>query len=137
MNKAQLNYPELVAKKSAEWYPCIIESAKSDSSAYQEWQKQINAIDTLFDTIVKLDTIRLVKNCQTAIIKYKYLFKNMPSIHDTIRIKSTAKEFELQSQLDAKIKELEKTKSHYIGSIWTIVIALILLIISMIIQFFK
>ena len=39
--------------------------------------------------------------------------------------------------IDAKIKELEKTKSHYIGSIWTIVIALVLLIISMIIQFFK
>ena len=68
---------------------------------------------------------------------HKYLIKNMPSIHDTIRIKSTAKEFELQSQLDDKIKELEKVKGHYIGSIWAIVIALVLLIISMIIQFFK
>ena len=135
LNKAQLNYPELVAKKSAEWYPCKTGKIISDSSELIRWIEQINTIDTVYKTLA--DTLIISKDCPKALIKYKYLLKKLPSIHDTIIIESTAKQSALQLQLEAKTKELDKVKSHYIGSIWAIVIALVILIISMIIQFFK
>lgn len=135
LNKAQLNYPELVAKKSAEWYPCKTGKVISDSSEFNKWIEQINTIDTIYKT--SFDTINISKDCPKALIRYKYLLKQLPSIHDTIIIESTAKESALQLQLDAKNKECDKVKSHYIKSIWFIVIALCLLIISILIKFFK
>jgi hypothetical protein len=135
LNKAQLNYPELVAKKSAEWYPCKTGKIISDSSELNRWIEQINTIDTVYKTLA--DTLIISNDCPKALIKYKYLLKKLPSIHDTIIIESTAKQSALQLQLEAKTKELDNVKSHYIGSIWTIVISLVLLIISLLIQFFK
>jgi hypothetical protein len=135
LNKAQINYPELVAKKSAEWYPCKTGKIISDSSEYIRWVEQINAIDTIYNTLV--DTLIVSKDCPKALIKYKYLLKQLPSIHDTIIIESTSKQSALQLQLDAKIKECDKVKGHYISSIWFIVVVLLLLIISILIKFFK
>lgn len=135
LNKAQLNYPELVAKKSSEWYPCKTGKIVSDSSEFNKWIEQINTIDTVYKTLA--DTLMISKDCPKNILKYKYLLKQLPSIHDTIIIESTAKLSDLQLQLDAKSKEVEKVKGHYITSIWAIVIALCLLIISMLIKFFK
>ncbi|CAB5217938.1 hypothetical protein UFOVP208_30 [uncultured Caudovirales phage] len=135
LNKAQLNYPELVAKKSAEWYPCKTGKVISDSSDLNRWIEQINTIDTVYKTLA--DTVIISSDCPKALIKYKYLLKKLPSIHDTIIIESTAKESALQLQLDEKIKECDKVKSHYISSIWFIVVALLLLIISILIKFFK
>jgi len=135
LNKAQLSYPELVAKKSAEWYPCKTGKIITDSSELNRWIEQINTIDTVYKTLA--DTTIISSDCPKALIKYKYLLKKLPSIHDTIIIESTAKESALQLQLDAKIKECDKVKGHYISSIWFIVVALLLLIISILIKFFK
>ena len=141
LNKAQLNFPELVAKKSAEWFPCKTGKIFSDSSEYIRWIEQFNTIDTIysFDTIIstKIDTIKLVKDCPKALIRYKQLIKQAPAIHDTFIINNDAQISSLNYQIDDYRKKYEKSQGHYIISVWFIVISLIILILSMLLKFFK
>ena len=104
LNKAQLNFPELVAKKSAEWFPCKTGKISSDSSDYLQWIEQLNTIDTIYsiDTIIstKTDTLKVVKDCPKALVKYKQLIKQAPAIHDTFVIENDAKIASLTLQLE-------------------------------------
>jgi hypothetical protein len=100
LNKAQINYPELVAQKSSLWYPCSQFKGTSDSSAYKVFIKQIDTLNQLkIDTIFKLDTlvnIRLVKDCQDIVWKYRRIYTKLPTIHDTTIMVSTADKYTIQ-----------------------------------------
>ena len=100
LNKAQINYPELVAQKSSLWYPCSQFKGTSDSTAYKVFIKQIDTLNQLIlDTITKLDTvvnIRLVKDCQDIVWKYRRIYTKLPTIHDTTIMVSTADKYTIQ-----------------------------------------
>lgn len=110
LNKAQINYPEIVAKKSALWYPCSQFKGTSDSSAYILFIKQIDSLNQLkidtvfatrFDTLygTKFDTIvkfSALKKCQDILTRYRSIYKNVPAIHDTTIVVSTADKYTIQ-----------------------------------------
>lgn len=123
LNKLQIKHPEIVSKKTSEWYPCITTTTTSDSSKYKAFISQIDslnqvAIDTCYltDTLVARDTV--IKTYQKLLIKYREVVKHLPVIHDTIRIIDkadlTAKEYEL-AQMTAKSN---KYNEKYIKSLW-------------------
>ena len=138
LNKLQIKHPEVVAQKTSEWYPCVTTKVTSDSSQYKAFINQIDSlskinIDTCYltDTLVARDTV--IKTNQKLLIKYREVIKNLPSIHDTIKILDkadlTAKEYELK-QMTAKSDDYNKkyTRSLWI-SLWLLICIIALLII--------
>lgn len=140
LNKAQINYPELVAEKSALWYPCSQFKGTSDSSQYKVFIKQIDSlnelkIDSIFilDTLMKFDTVVKLSKCNDIIWKYKEIYKNLPAIHDTVIMVSTADKYTI------KYLENEREESHkrYDRSTQLNIWLLIGLIVSILIHLFK
>jgi PBP1b-binding outer membrane lipoprotein LpoB len=137
LNKAQINYPELVAEKSALWYPCERFKGTSDSTAYKVFIKQIDTLNQLkIDTITKLDTfvnVKLVKDCQEIVWKYRRIYTKLPAIHDTVIMVSTADKYTI------KYLENDREESHkrYDRSMKLNIWLLIALMISILMHFFK
>jgi hypothetical protein len=143
LNKAQINYPELVAEKSSLWYPCIQFKGTSDSSQYKSFVKQIDSLNGLYfvkidsiyfyDTLTKFDTIVKLKKCQDLVTKYRTIYKNLPAIHDTIIMVSTAEKYTI------KYLENEREESHkrYDRSMKLNIWLLIALIVSLLVHLFK
>lgn len=136
LNKLQINHPDLVCKKAAEWYPCVSIKAVSDSSQYKEFMSQIDSlnqlnVDTLYikDTLVTKDTV--VKTCKKILVKYREILKHVPAIHDTIKIIDQAgliaKDYELkQMTLKADDYNNKYTKSlYYMSMLLLMIICLI------------
>lgn len=120
LDKAQIYYPNIVAQKTAKWYPCGIIATSIDSSEIIGWGKTLDSISY----IIKNDTINIVevreKDCSDSILIKKYndrlkiamsssrniisslqkLLSNKPTITKTIYIKDSAAIFELQNQLN-------------------------------------
>lgn len=122
INKAQLNFPEVMAKKSAQLYPCKPARTKSDSSSYKTIIKKIKQIDTAYfyaiDTICKLDTILIEKNCTKVLYKYREVLKELPAVHDTITIVDEAGMTSLQYQLKQATINTDDYKKKYTHSLW-------------------
>lgn len=137
LNKAQINYPELVAEKSSLWYPCSQFKGTSDSSQYKVFIKQIDTLNQLIlDTICKLDTvvnIKLVKDCQDIVWKYRTIYKNIPAIHDTVIMASTADKYTIQYLQN----EREEAHKRYDRSMKLNIWFLIALIVSLLIHIFR
>lgn len=143
LNKAQINYPEIVAKKSALWYPCERFKGTSDSSQYKSFIHQLDSLNSLkidsiylFDTLVKFDTlvnIKLVKDCQEIVWKYRRIYTKVPAIHDTVIMVSTADKYTI------KYLENEREESHkrYDRSMKLNIWLLIALLVSILIHLFK
>lgn len=137
LNKAQINYPELVAKKSSLWHPCSQFKGTSDSTAYKVFIKQIDTLNLLkLDTITKLDTvvnIRLVKDCQDIVWKYRKVYTQLPAIHDTVIMVSTADKYTIQYLQN----EREEAHKRYDRSTKLNIWLLIALIVSILLHLFK
>ena len=140
LNKAQINFPELVAEKSSLWYPCIQFKGTSDSSQYKSFVKQIDSLNELkidsiyfYDTLTKFDTIVKLKKCQDLVTKYRTIYKNLPAIHDTIIMVSTADKYTI------KYLENEREESHkrYDRSTKLNIWLLLALIVSLLAHLFK
>ena len=102
LNKAQLYFPEVVAKKTTQWYPCKVSDIKSDSSLYKKWSKEIDSLSSLYsegypDSVLITDTIIDSFCCHklniiTSLINKKKgnvatiinKAKSVPALHDTI-----------------------------------------------------
>lgn len=94
LNKAHDTYPEVVAKKTSEWYPCIPLVTKTDSNQYKEWLRKFDSLNNLyFGAISQLpdtfnievhDTIKEKCLDRKAITKFREVLIKMPAIHDTI-----------------------------------------------------
>jgi hypothetical protein len=136
INKAQLNFPEVMAKKSAQLYPCKPVKIKSDSSKYKTIIKKIKQIDTAYfyavDTFRKLDTVLIEKNCTKVLYKYREILKELPAIHDTTIVIDEANTTSLQYQLKQSIINADDYKKKYTHSLWFniwLLIAIVLLIL--------
>jgi hypothetical protein len=134
MNKAQINFPEVVATKSALWYPCIPIKTTSDSSQYKYWFDTINVLNDLrIDTIYQTDTIQLLKYNQRLVYKYRNIYKTLPVIHDTIVKQSMAEQTIIQQLIADREKAHKKYENSTKLNIWL----LIALLISIIVHFFR
>jgi hypothetical protein len=145
VNKAQLSYPNILAQKCKDLYPCKLVSYKKDSTEYFEFMKAIEDLNNFYlssigaksDTVTKLDTILVYKNCPKAIIRYRELIKNIPAIHDTVKIVDEAELVVLSSQINSLKDEVNKVNAKRIKTIWFSVWLLLALIISLIVNFIK
>jgi len=134
LNKAQINYPEIVAQKSSLWYPCERFKGTSDSSEYKVFIKQIDTLNQLkIDTIYKLDTLVKLKKCQDLVTKYRTIYKNIPAIHDTIIMVSSADKYTIQYLQN----EREEAHKRYDRSMKLNIWLLIALVVSILMHFFK
>ena len=134
MNKAQINYPEVVATKSALWYPCIPIKTTSDSSQYKSWFDTIKVLNDLrIDTIYQADTIELLKYNQRLVYIYRNIYKNLPVIHDTIVKQSMAE----RTIIEQMISEREQAHKKYDNSTKLNLWLLMALLISIIAHFFR
>jgi hypothetical protein len=135
INKAKINYPDLVAKKSSEWFPCDT-IVKKDSTEYIKWIKKIDTLnqiqlDTIIDTLVKF------KESQKLVFKYRTLLKTLPVIHDTIKLKNTAKESYLIGQFESKNKEWQKLNKDYKNSLKVIIWLFVMLLLFGLVLYIK
>lgn len=141
INKAQLNFPEVMAKKSAQLYPCKPVKIKSDSSKYKTIIKRIKQIDTAYfyavDTICKLDTVLIEKNCTKVLYKYREILKDLPAIHDTTIVIDEASTTSLQYQLKQSTINTDDYKKKYFNSLWFNIWLLIAIVALILIIKFK
>lgn len=141
LNKAQINFPELVAKKTSLWYPCERFKGTSDSSEYKVFIKQIDSLNQLkidsifiYDTLSKVDTlIKNIKDCQEIVWKYRRIYTQLPAIHDTVIMVSTADKYTIQQM----INEREEAHKRYDRSSKMNIYFLIALIVSLLLHIFR
>lgn len=141
IEKIQITHPEILAKKSAQLYPCKPIKKTSDSTALIYWQKRVAElekrrikikIDTLkvCDTIMDIDTF--VTDCPKLVTQYRELIKQSPVIHDTITIVDEAKltsiSYELaQARINSDDYQKKYTKSMY-WIAWLLILIVCLLL---------
>lgn len=128
INKAKINYPNVVAEKCSEWYGCDTITIIKDSIQFKEWINEIHSFDTITDTI-------LLKNkCPEILVKYREVIKRVPPIHDTIKIKDKAESESWKFKYEAIRNEHEGNLKLTYKISW---VALILLLILFIIAILK
>lgn len=115
IEKAKDKYPAVVSKKAAEWFPCKTIKVKSDSVRYKTIIRRIKDIDTtyLMDTLFRLDTILIEKNCTKVLYKYREVLKEVPAVHDTIIQVDSAKLFILTYERDSALLDKSKMEIRY------------------------
>lgn len=111
--KAQIYHPDMVARKTSEWYPCGWLIAKMDSSEMVDWMARIDSINT----IIKYDTTFLIKD------KKIIVNKDCGNLNEKL---SSANNFiyQLQKELNLpapviyrNIKIFDSAKISYLNSI--------------------
>lgn len=128
INKAKLNYPELIAEKCSEWYGCDTVIIIRDSVQFKEWVNEIHSFDTI------MDTIRLKEKCPEILVKYREIIKRVPPVHDTIKIKDRAESEGWRLKYEGLRKEYEGNLKLTTKLSW---LALFLLIILLLIAILK
>jgi hypothetical protein len=128
LNKANENFPSIVAQKTSKWYPCKEVKVVTDSSAYKKW---LASLDSIFnkgeDTVHIIDTFEIIsqectkyKNQIAAISSQLSKAKQTiglirsrvilaPAVHDTV-IKLDSTQIVI---LTEKISTLEKEKEQH------------------------
>lgn len=156
IDKAHRKYPDLVAKKSSEWFPCKLQIIKLDELDKKTADSIINNLnekvivlsDTIekiiriTDTIIdcsKLESIRqqLLKSKSIIDDLKKQLQKQSPVVYRSIKIEDSARIYYLDSELNEAKKNELRYRNKYENllkiSIWLI----IALGISLFINFYK
>lgn len=148
INKIQIFYPELLAKKTSEFYPCINQTIKIDStkdSVYKQIEIQIkNTTDTIQKIINEIDTIKDVSKINYYKKKLieangfieglqQTLQRQVPYIERTIKVTDTA----LQKQLDGLIKDYNDYRLRYERLMKILLWVTIALSVSIIINIIK
>jgi len=128
INKAKVNYPDIVAEKCADWYACDTVTIVRDSIQFKEWVNEIHSFDTI------IDTIRLKEKCPEILVKYRQIVKRVPPIHDTIKVKDRSELDALSIKYEALKKEHDANLKLMTKLSW---VALFLLIILLIIAILK
>lgn len=113
--KAKDKFPSVVSKKAAEWFPCKTIKVKSDSVKYKTVVRTLKSIDTtyLMDTLFRLDTILIEKNCTKVLYKYREILKEVPAVHDTIIQIDSSSLFTLTYEKDASLLDKYKMEVKY------------------------
>ena len=115
ITKAKEKFPSVVSKKAAEWFPCKTIKVKSDSVKYKTVVRTLKSIDTtyLMDTLFRLDTILIEKNCTKVLYKYREVLKEVPAIHDTIIQMDSSSLFTLTYERDVALLDKNKYETKY------------------------
>lgn len=115
IDKIKDKYPAVVSKKASEWFPCKTVKVKSDSMRYKTIIRRIKDIDTtyLMDTLFRLDTVLIEKNCTKILYKYREVLKEVPAVHDTIIQIDSSKLFTLTYERDAALLDKSKMEVKY------------------------
>lgn len=113
--KAKEKFPAVVSKKAAEWFPCKTIKIKSDSVKYKTVVRTLKSIDTtyLMDTLFRLDTVLIEKNCTKVLYKYREVLKEVPAVHDTIIRIDSSSLFILTYERDAALLDKSKMEVKY------------------------
>ena len=113
--KAKEKFPKIVAKKTAEWFPCKTKLVKSDSVKYKTVIRTLKSIDTtyLMDTLFRLDTVLIEKNCTKVLYKYREVLKEVPAVHDTIIQIDSSSLFAITYERDAALLDKSKMEVKY------------------------
>lgn len=128
LNKAKINFPEVLADKCSQWYGCDTITIIRDSIQFKEWVNEIHSFDTI------IDTIQLKEKCPELLVKYRQVVKRVPPIHDTIKVQDKAKLETIRLKYEALRKEHESNLKLTTKLSW---LALILLLILLIIAILK
>ena len=159
LNKAQISYPEVVAKKTTQWYPCLPLRSKIDSSLYKQWMRGIDSLNELYnsfkpDTVyidnIVIDSAECLNYYRENVgLKSKLVRANqfissfnkkvlvMPVIHDTIIKIDSANSVVQASKIEALIKEKDSYSKKYTNSLRSSIWFLIALIVSLLINVIK
>jgi hypothetical protein len=115
ITKAKEKFPSVVSKKAAEWFPCKTIKVKSDSVKYKTVVRTLKSIDTtyLMDTLFRLDTVLIEKNCTKVLYKYREILKEVPAVHDTIIRVDSSSLFTLTYERDAALLDKNKYETKY------------------------
>jgi len=143
LDKAYAHFPEIVAKNSSKLFPCDYSTHSIDSSAYFDFQTQIEAINDFYskafiaDTIKLTDTqtIQVYRDCDKVVTKYKTLIKQSPVLIDTIKVKDNAEVDYYKYELEKMTNQKNTLNSNYIFSIKCIIWLLIIIIIFLLYQY--
>lgn len=147
--KAQLIHPEIVSKKTMQWYPCITSEPSIDSTDIKRWMHDVDSIKSRIE--IQIDTIEIIQKDSFAYNKLmrQFVISNRiveslklllntktPTIYKTIYISDSSRLFVLQNSIDKEKLSTEKFRSKYekwlsIG-IWLLVALLISIIINII-----
>lgn len=136
MDKAKLNYPTIVANKCSQWFPIDTTVTKSDSVGYKMYLVKLDSLNK--SILIQYDTIHdsmiLYNNTKEIVYKYNTFIKQLPAIHDTIKVIDRAK----QEAIEGKLKETESNLlSNYKMMNKVFIFGLLLLLILFIISILK
>lgn len=84
LNKAQVNYPVLVAKKTNEWFPCV-EETKTDTVKLTEWRLKVDSVYKFYklkDTIIEKYTCQDLTYLINQVEAQKKLINNLTKLID-------------------------------------------------------
>ena len=135
LNRLHNNHPDIVAKKTSQWFPCIaggIDTLTTIDTIYQEYET--------IDTLQVIDTINTIKEKQTI---YKYITQpvRIKEIVVTNTITKTITDSSKIYYLNSQIEKLSADNQKYQSKLrfWLIVCIGILsaLVISLMAQIFK
>jgi hypothetical protein len=156
--KAQLTHPDVVAKKTSEWYPCVISQPSIDSSEVKRWLAIIDSLnnDINYEIIEINDTINdTIKITIKDSVGYKYWLKKykanqqvianlkkllvskVPTIYKTIYIKDSSSSMVLAKQNEKLISEKDGYQKDYQKYLKLSFWLLLLLAISIILNIVK
>ena len=115
IEKAKKKHPELVVNKFKEWFPCKTIKVNSDSIKYKTVVNTIKKIDSVYlmDTLFKLDTVLIEKNCTKVLYKYRDILKEVPAVHDTIIQMDSSGLYLLTYQRDSALLDKNKFETKY------------------------
>ncbi len=156
IDKAHRKYPELVAKKSSEWFPCGWQVIKIDELDKKTADSLFNSLNE--NVIILSDTIEKIIRITDTIIDYKkielirqqllksksiidglkvQLQKQPPIVYRSIQVQDSARIYYLDSELNESKRNEIRYRNKYENllkiSIWLI----IALGISLFINFYK
>lgn len=131
LNKAFANHPEVVAKKTRMWFPCIITSNDTITerdTAYIELQCPNDS--TKKDTIYLNGKTKIITNSKVIALPSK-------TIYVTKMIRDSANDYLVQTSITGYIKDVEKYKHRYHLFLKFSIILLLIIIIYALLRYFR
>ena len=150
IDKAQAKFPEVVAKKSSQYYPCGWMVVELDSTEKIKWSTYVDSINNVIYRY-KIDTIVEIKDCTESnkMLKKKikeqsefidglqFALNNVPVIEKYVVVQDSAKmklkQFEIDNLNSLVVKNQKTLNQRTSILIW----ALILFIVSLILHIIR
>jgi PBP1b-binding outer membrane lipoprotein LpoB len=139
IDKAQEKFPEVVAKKSLEYYPCGIELIKTDTIEKIKWNTYV---DSIKEVVYRFKTDTIINDCSQLKKKIKqqsefidglqFALNNVPIIEKYVIINDSAKLKLKQVEIENLNNEILSNRKSFNQRTSMLIWALILFIVSLI-----